>query len=113
MKLEGDITGYFDNFSHDWMLEHIPMDKALLRKWLTAGYINQRQLHPTLKGTPQGGIVSPLATNVALDGLEDILNQEFTQKDKVHLVRIADDFIVTGGSKELLEKKVRPLSKSS
>lgn len=107
--LEGDITGCFDNFSHDWMLEHVPMDKALLRKWLTAGYIDQRQLHPTLKGTPQGGIVSPLAANVALDGLEDNLNREFAQKDKVHLVRYADDFIVTGASKELLEKKVRPL----
>ena len=35
--LEGDITGCFDNFSHDWMLEHVPMDKALLRKWLTTG----------------------------------------------------------------------------
>ena len=107
--LEGDITGCFDNFSHDWLLEHVPMDKALLRKWLTTGYIDQRQLHPTLKGTPQGGIVSPLASNVALDGLEEILKQEFAQKDKVHLVRFADDFVITGASKELLEKKVRPL----
>ena len=107
--LEGDITGCFDNFSHDWLLRHVPTDKAMLRKWLMAGYFDQRQLHPTLKGTPQGGIVSPLATNVALDGLEELLNQEFAQADKVHLVRYADDFIITGVSKELLEKKIRPL----
>jgi len=107
--LEGDITGCFDNFSHDWLLEHVPMDKLLLRKWLTAGYIDRRQLHPTLKGTPQGGIVSPLASNVALDGLEEILKQEFAQRGKVNLVRYADDFIITGASKELLEKNVRPL----
>ena len=107
--LEGDITGCFDNLSHDWLLRHVPMDKAMLRKWLTAGYIDQRHLHPTLKGTPQGGIVSPVAANVALDGLEATLNQELAQKDKVHLIRFADDFVVTGASKDLLEKKVRPL----
>ena len=107
--LEGDITGCFDNFSHDWLLRHVPMDKTMLQKWLTAGFIEQRHLHPTLKGTPQGGIISPVAANVALDGLEEILNQEFAQKDKVHLVRYADDFVITGASKDLLEKKVRPL----
>ena len=106
--LEGDITSCFDNFSDDWLLRHFPRDKAMLRKWLTAGYFDQRQLHPTLKGTPQGGIVSPLAANVALDGLEELLNQEFSPKDKVSLVRYADDFIITGVSKELLEKKIRP-----
>ena len=107
--LEGDIAGCFDNFSHDWLLEHVPMDKALLRKWLTAGYIDQRHLHPTRTGTPQGGLISPVLANVALDGLEKILSQEFAKEDKVHLVRYADDFVITGASKELLEKKVRPL----
>ncbi len=57
--LEGDITGCFDNFSHDWLLRHVPMDKTMLQKWLTAGFIDQRHLHPTLKGTPQGGIMMP------------------------------------------------------
>jgi len=107
--LEGDITGCFDNFSHDWLLEHVPMDTLMLRKWLTAGYIDQRHLYPTLKGSPQGGIISPTAANVALDGLEKILKQEFAQKDRVNLVRFADDFVITGASKELLEKNVRPL----
>ncbi|MCL5284336.1 MAG: reverse transcriptase domain-containing protein [Nitrospirae bacterium] len=54
-------------------------------------------------------MASPTAANVALDGLEKILKQEFAQKDKVKLVRYADDFVITGASKELLEKNVRPL----
>ena len=107
--LEGDITGCFDNISHEWLLTHVPMDKVMLQKWLTAGYIDQRHLNPTLAGTPQGGLISPVLANVALDGLEEVLNQEFAQEDKVNLVRYADDFVITGASKVLLEKKVRPL----
>lgn len=56
------------------MLEHIPMDKALLWKWLTAGYIDQRQLHPTLKGTPQGGIVLPFEAILVGEGLARTFN---------------------------------------
>lgn len=55
------------------------------------------------------GVISPVLANVALDGLEEVLNQEFAQEDKVNLVRYADDFVITGASKVLLEKKVRPL----
>jgi RNA-directed DNA polymerase len=39
--LEGDIRGCFDNISHDWLLANVPMDKAILRKWLRAGYVDQ------------------------------------------------------------------------
>lgn len=54
--LEGDIKGCFDNISHDWMLEHIPTDKLMLKKWLKAGYMDKHVLHATQDGTPQGGI---------------------------------------------------------
>jgi RNA-directed DNA polymerase len=57
--LEGDIKGCFDNISHDWLLAHVPMDKAILRKWLKAGFIESRTLWPTDAGTPQGGIITP------------------------------------------------------
>jgi RNA-directed DNA polymerase len=61
--LEGDIKGCFDHISHDWMLRHVPTDKAALEKWLKAGYLENRTLFPTEAGTPQGGIISPtLAT---------------------------------------------------
>lgn len=55
--LEADIKGCFDHISHDWLLAHIPMEKAILRQWLKAGYMEKGQLHPTEEGTPQGGIM--------------------------------------------------------
>ena len=57
--LEGDIKGCFDHISHDWMLAHIPMDAVILKKWLKAGYVDNRTLFPTSAGTPQGGIMTP------------------------------------------------------
>ena len=52
--LEGDIKACFDEISHQWLLEHIPMDRALLRQWLNAGYFEGSNLYPTKTGTPQG-----------------------------------------------------------
>ena len=56
--LEGDIQGCFDHISHDWMLRQVPMDQQVLRKWLKAGYVENRNRFPTEAGTPQGGIIS-------------------------------------------------------
>ena len=116
--LEGDIKGCFDHISHQWMLQHVPTDMTVLQKWLKAGYVENRSLFPTEAGTPQGGIISPTLANITLDGLEKLLAEHFPRekwKDgkrwtpKVNLVRYADDFIITGDSKELLENEVRPL----
>ena len=62
--LEGDIRGCFDNISHAWMLTHIPTDKEVLRKWLKAGFMENRTLFPAESGTPQGGIITPLTQKV-------------------------------------------------
>jgi RNA-directed DNA polymerase len=113
--LEGDIKACFDRISHDWMLAHIPMEKAILRKWLKAGYMEKQVLHPTEEGTPQGGICSPVLANLTLDGLERVLREKYpidtqrAKRAKVNLSRYADDFIITGSSKELLERVVKPL----
>jgi hypothetical protein len=113
--LEADIKSCFDHISHEWLLAHIPMDKTILRKWLKAGYMEKGHLSPTEQGTPQGGICSPVIANMALDGLEPLLASHFPKRGKagtrakVNLVRYADDFIVTGVSKELLEQEVKPL----
>ena len=116
--LEGDIKGCFDHISHQWMLNHVFTDKVVLQKWLKAGYIENRTLFPTETGTPQGGIISPTLANMTLDGLEQRLSKHFpkgkwkdgkTWSPKVNLVRYADDFIITGDSKKLLENEVRPL----
>lgn len=114
--LEGDIKGCFDNISHDWLLANVPLDKQMLRKWLKAGFMESGKLNPTDAGTPQGGIISPVLANLALDGMETVLEAHFGQKNtkasyktKVNYVRYADDFIITGISKELLENEVKPL----
>ena len=54
--LEGDIVSCFDRISHDWLLAHVPMDKAILTKWLKAGFMHRHLLFPTNEGTPQAGI---------------------------------------------------------
>jgi RNA-directed DNA polymerase len=57
--LEADIASCFDEISHQWILENIPMDKRMLKQWLSAGFLDKGELYPTLKGTPQGGIITP------------------------------------------------------
>ena len=116
--LEGDIKGCFDNISHEWLMENIPMDTEILRKWLKCGFIETGKLFPTTDGTPQGGSISPMLMNMTLDGLEAVLKEKFPQRHKEHgkvvfdmvnFVRYADDFIVTGKSEELLREKVFPV----
>lgn len=118
--LEGDIKGCFDNISHQWLIQNIPMDKKVLQQWLKAGFIEDKQLFPTEEGTPQGGIISPTLANMTLDGLENMLDKALgieirpdgcrkNNKHKIHLVRYADDFIVTASNKEILEHKIKPL----
>jgi RNA-directed DNA polymerase len=113
--LEGDIRSCFDEIGHNWLIEHIPMDTEVLRKWLKAGYLEKHVVFATTEGTPQGGIISPALANRALDGLQSSLGRRFSDTrrnragGKVHLVRYADDFIVTGTSRVLLQTEVRPL----
>ncbi len=105
----GDIKACFDRISHQWLLEHTPMDKDVLRKWLKAGYMEKGAYHQTTEGTPQGGIISPSLLLVTLSGLEAELKRYYPQdKDKVNIVLYADDFIITGATKEVLEKEITP-----
>ncbi|QEC74599.1 group II intron reverse transcriptase/maturase [Mucilaginibacter ginsenosidivorax] len=113
---EGDIKGCFDNISHAWLLENIPMDKTMLKLWLKCGFVFNGELFPTEDGTPQGGIISPTLSNMTLDGMERMLRAKFPDKtvngkryySAVRLVRYADDFIVTGKTQDVLENEVKP-----
>jgi RNA-directed DNA polymerase len=108
--LEADIRGCSDFISHDWLLRNIPINQMKLRAWLKFGYMEKSMFYPTTSGTPQGGIISPVLANMTLDGMEKLLKSKFSGSKKVHMVRYADDFIITGESKELLENKVKPLT---
>jgi RNA-directed DNA polymerase len=116
--LEGDIKACFDEISHEWILNNIPLDKKILSKWLKAGHIEEKTVYPTRKGTPQGGIISPTIANMVLDGLEGAAIASVPTRlygrirPKVNVIRYADDFIVTGDSKQLLEDKVKPAIES-
>lgn len=106
--LEGDIKGCFDHISHDWMSNNICLDKMIMNKWLKAGFFETGKLFPTTEGTPQGGIVSPVLCNMALDGIANMLKKNFSKHKGINFIRYADDFIVTGHSKDTLEKQIKP-----
>ena len=73
--LKIDIKGAFDNISHDFLLKAIGNfpRRDWIKAWLKAGVIERGKLAPTISGTPQGGIVSPLLANIALHGMEKAL----------------------------------------
>jgi RNA-directed DNA polymerase len=109
--LDADISGCFDNINHDWLLNNVPLDKGMLKKWLKSGFVWKGQLFETEAGTPQGGIISPTLANMTLDGMEAVLERHFgvknsrqAWKNKVNLIRYADDFVITGATKEVLEE---------
>ena len=87
--LEGDIKGCFDNISHEWLKENVQMDKSVLSQFLKSGYVFEENLYHTDKGTPQGGIISPILSNMTLDGIEGLLDEKYP-KMKVHFIRYAD-----------------------
>lgn len=105
---EADIKGCYDNICHDWLLGNIPLDREVLRKWLAAGYMEDGLLYPSHKGTPQGGIISPTLANMTLDGLERVIRSAVPRRCRVNFIRYADDFIVTGKSRRILERSIRP-----
>lgn len=107
--LEADIKSCFDRISHDWLLEHLPLPKGVLRQWLKAGYMEESTLYQTEDGTPQGGIISPILCNMTLDGLEDLVIKGRNKKvRKLNVIRYADDFIITGASPEILLQEIKP-----
>jgi RNA-directed DNA polymerase len=108
--LDADIKACFDRINHDWLIANIPMDTKILRAWLKAGFVDQGTFHHTDAGTPQGGIISPILANMALDGLEEVIREVAPRKGaKVNLVRYADDFVITAATRELLEDTIVPV----
>lgn len=101
--LDADITAFFDNIDHTWMMRCLTErinDRAFLRliwKWLKAGVMEQGILSSTDKGTPQGGIISPILSNIYLHFVLDLW-MEVSEKKKLSgfagLIRYADDFII-------------------
>ena len=120
--LEADIKGCFDNISHKWIYENIPLDNRLLKQWLKSGFIKDGKLFLTDSGTPQGGIISPILANMVLDGIEKIVKNKtkrhqkmkdgviiYRYTDHFNFVRYADDFVCISNSAKnlrLLQKDI-------
>lgn len=110
--LEGDIKGCFDNISHEALLERILGFPGynLIAQWLKAGYWEKGVFHESYIGTPQGGSISPLLSNIALHGMEEALGIKYHQRGYIKtgcpytLVRYADDFVVLTHSREQAHK---------
>ena len=105
--LDADIKGCFDNLSHKFILERIQSSpgKDLIKEWMKAGYVYEGIHNPTPTGTPQGGIVSPLLSNIGLHGLETMIN---SYNNRMGVIRYADDFIITAKTEKEL-RDARPI----
>jgi RNA-directed DNA polymerase len=94
---DADIKGCFDHIDHEALLKKLntyPKLTHLIRGWLRAGVMEGIYFTPTLQGTPQGGVISPLLANVALHGLEMAVTQAKYEGETPIVVRYADDFII-------------------
>jgi RNA-directed DNA polymerase len=117
---DADISGCFDAIAHQPLLAKLPTFTRTIARWLRAGSIDMGAWHASETGTPQGGILSPLLANAALDGMERLFGCEDRDGNPVKavtkrgmdksvvLIRYADDFLVTAPSKEVLDRHVRP-----
>ena len=101
--LECDIKGFFDNVNQEWLvkfLRHDIQDEKFIRyvvRFLKSGYMEDMKYYRTDKGTPQGGLISPILANVYLHYVLDLYFEKKIKtnlKGEVYLVRYADDFII-------------------
>lgn len=118
--LDADISGCFDNIDPGPLLAKLPVFTATLRRWLHAGVVEGGVFSPTDTGTPQGGVISPLLANVALDGMERLFEAEGPEGQPtspssrkglnkgIAVIRYADDFVITAPTREVLETYARP-----
>jgi len=134
---DADIRKCFDQIEHEALLEKMstfPLMKRQTAAWLKAGvmedYANNSKetpLYPTVRGTPQGGVISPLLANIALHGLENHLSDFVAQlpikpheganrgtaakRKALSVIRYADDFVLIHRNKEILELCIKETRK--
>jgi len=108
--LDADIAKCFDRINHAALLEKLNTTSPIrrqIRAWLKAGVMDQGTWQTTETGTPQGGVISPLLANIALHGLEkEVMSLARTkrEKEKLTIVRYADDFVVMHDDRSMIEQ---------
>ena len=118
--IEADIKGFFDNVDHSWLmgfLEERISDRSFLRlikRFLKAGYVEEGRKYNTSKGTPQGGIISPMLANIYLHYVLDKWVETVVKKNcngYVEVIRYADDFVIMVEKKEDTQRVVEALER--
>ena len=101
--LEADLKNFFGSLSHEWMLQFVehrvrdPRLISLIRRWLKASVLEDEEIHPNEKGTPQGGSISVLLSNVYLHYVLDLWFERVVKprlQGEAYLVRYIDDFVM-------------------
>jgi RNA-directed DNA polymerase len=101
--LEADLKNFFGSLSHDWMLRFVehrvgdPRLISLIRRWLKAGVLEDGEVHASEQGTPQGGSISVLLSNVYLHYVLDLWFERVVKprlRGEAYVVRYIDDFVV-------------------
>jgi group II intron reverse transcriptase/maturase len=101
--LEADLKNFFGSLDHGWLLRFVehrvgdPRVISLIRRWLKAGILEDDEIHPNEEGTPQGGSISVLLSNLYLHYVLDIWFQQIVKprlRGEAYLVRYIDDFVV-------------------
>jgi len=135
--LDADIKGCFDNIDHKFLAKQISTHwRPIVKRWLKAGYMEESNYNQTDTGTPQGGTISPLLANIALDQMETdliehlrsikgwksrigttrvstLINRETKETYRyrrhlhIELIRYADDFVVLHEDKVVIEESKR------
>ena len=107
--IDVDIKGFFDNVDHHWMIECLnqkiadPNFRSIIIKFLKAGAVQEGKHYKTDKGTPQGGILSPVLANIYLHYVLDLWFKVKLKKKitgYAEIIRYADDFIIGAQTKE-------------
>lgn len=106
----GDVKACYAHIQHDWLIEHAPMDKHILRKFLKAGIVFEGELFPSEgEGLSEGSNLSPYLANFTLDGMQravyEAIHGTTSPMDygNGNLLRFADDILVTVRTKEAAE----------
>jgi RNA-directed DNA polymerase len=101
--LEADLKNFFGSLSHDWMLRFVehrvgdPRLISLIRRWLKANVLEDEESRPNEQGTPQGGSISVLLSNLYLHYVLDLWFERVVKprlRGEAYLVRYIDDFVL-------------------
>ncbi len=111
--VDADIKGYFDNINQDKLMRLVKMrisDRRvlkLIRKWLRAGIMEDGHFRDSVTGVPQGGVISPLLSNIYLNVLDSLWNKKFAHLGQI--VRYADDFVIMCSTKQQALESIQVL----